>query len=61
MQDRTSELIGLLKERVLVLGPVGTPSRCDGASAGIEVSNAQIAEIIGAAREEACAPKQRGS
>ena len=42
MQDRTCELIGLLKERV------------------IEVSNAQIAEIIGAAREEACAPKQRG-
>ena len=43
MQDRTSELMGLLKALL------------------IEVSNAQIAEIIGAAREEACAPKQRGS
>ena len=37
MDDRTSELMGLLKERV------------------IEVSNAQITEIIGGAREEAFA------
>ena len=37
MQDRTSELMGLLKALL------------------VEVSNAQIAEIIGAAREEACA------
>jgi hypothetical protein len=37
MQDRTSELMGLLRALL------------------IEVSNAQIAEIIGAAREEACA------